>query len=324
MVVVIAVILVLVGLVLPAASTMWNQRKIAEAHNTIQGVLRTTRAKAAQGQRGDMGVLFFVDDKGIQRLATIARNPFDPDNPPPAMQDPATLQFIPGADWQTNLNWRDVFTVTPERPQSLPPGMRVVPQYALVDETAAQQAGLAKHEFFLDAELANQDFANLPAMGDQAQRHRNYFAVIFAADGRLITDRDILVRDTDLDPSSAAAPPLAGDPANPAYHGYGDGTGLLVAPTATPPVKFYATNGTPTAFPSPEYPPADSLVIDPGDAATALSFVPVDGLMVYDDSLFREAATDAEKRATLLDTGQPFYVHHLTGAIVKGPTGENQ
>jgi hypothetical protein len=44
--------------------------------------------------------------------------------------------------------------------------------------------------------------------------------------------------------------------------------------------------------------------------------------LVYDESLFAAAGTSEQKRQYLLDAAQPFYVHRLTGAVVRGPVGE--
>lgn len=304
MIVVMAVIVILVSLVVPAATTMWNQRKIADAHNSINGILRTTRAKAAQGRLGDAGVLFYLDDRGIQHAATIARIPLDPD---------AAQPDGPAIPWQSDPNWRDVYTVVPGRTQALPAGMRVVPQYALIDQQQANDANppLASHQWFSNDELANEEFENLAADGDQGQRQRNHFAVLFSADGRLMTDRNVLVRDVDLDDD---------DPGK----GKGDITGLPVhADTATPLSRYYDRKQSgPQTFDN-NYTLPDFLVIPGEGQSVAACFAPVDGLLVYDDALFKEAATPADKRQFLRDQGQPFYVHHLTGAIVKGPTGEN-
>ena len=54
----------------------------------------------------------------------------------------------------------------------------------------------------------------------------------------------------------------------------------------------------------------------------AISFPSVDGLLVYDDSLFNEFDVDRDKRDFLLRTSQPMYVNRLTGSVVRGPVGE--
>ena len=56
----------------------------------------------------------------------------------------------------------------------------------------------------------------------------------------------------------------------------------------------------------------------------AINFRSVDGLLVYDDSLFAELATPDEKRDLIIKTAQPLYISRLSGAVVLGPAGENQ
>jgi prepilin-type N-terminal cleavage/methylation domain-containing protein len=302
MIVVIAVILVLVGIVLPAATTMWSQRRISEAQNTVQGLLRSTRAKAFQGERGDVGLFFYVDERGVQQIVTITRSPFDPDDPP----ENTGGDLPPESRWQSDCGWRDVYTVAAEGRQAMPPGMRVVPRYAIDDPPS----GGDSFAFFSAEELANDDFTTV--VEDQAQRHRNFFSVLFAADGRLLTGRDVLIRDRDEDPD--------GDP----RHGFGDVTGLTISDDAQ---RYFAQNGAPATIGGEACVPADSalsdLVVEPG-GTTALNFRSVDGILVHDDSLFKDAGTPEERRRLLVESAQPFYIHHLTGAVVKGPSGENE
>ena len=79
MIVVVAIILVILGIALPALTTLWDERKVSEAQNTIQGLLMTTRAKALQAVSGvDSGIFFFIDAEGVQRIVSIERaNPGD-------------------------------------------------------------------------------------------------------------------------------------------------------------------------------------------------------------------------------------------------------
>ena len=63
-VVVVAIILIIVGLVLPAASELWNERRSAEAENVIQGLLMSERARAMQAGGVEGGILAFVDAEG--------------------------------------------------------------------------------------------------------------------------------------------------------------------------------------------------------------------------------------------------------------------
>ena len=66
------------------------------------------------------------------------------------------------------------------------------------------------------------------------------------------------------------------------------------------------------------------LVVDNTNAnkPVAINFPSVDGLLVYDDSLFNEFDVDKDKRDFLFRTSQPIYVNRLTGSVVRGPVGE--
>jgi len=294
MVIVVAVVLLLLGIVLPAASTLWKERRIAEAQNTISGMLMTARAKAMENDFGDSGLFFYLDDAGVQRIASITQDASKAANP------------------QTRIPWANVFNILPERTYTMPVPMRAVPRYAVEDSTTNPNA--SEHERFSDdgVELANNDFSTLPSGADQAQRHRNFFTMIYSGDGQLRVRRDVLIRDRDIDFEE-----------NPG----GDITALEVADDVT---KYYLqdSSATPTApidfaeGQPPAIPEFIDVVVDPEDKKTALNFPSVDGLLVYDESLFAAAGTPEQKRQYLLDAAQPFYVHRLTGTVIRGPVGE--
>ena len=292
MVVVVAVILILVGIVLPAATAMWNQRRVAEARNTVSGMLMTTRARALQNEDGEAGMFFFLDDDGVQRIAPISRNPNHSTTPVDSRI----------RTWQTDDEWQNVFTITEGRSYTLPPPMRVVPRYVVADTINSPE--VPAYQLFNAVELANEDFRELPNDAEQAQRHRNFFSLVYSSDGSLQLWRDVLIRDIDQDEDSR-----------------GDVTGLDVGEKAVV-KKHYAKDETSPVdiLPGGAPPLIDSLLVD-GDIA--FNFPSIDGLLVYDDSMFREAGTDQEKRTYLLVTAQPFYVHRSTGTVVRGPVGEN-
>ncbi len=294
MVIVVAVILLIVGIVLPAASTMWKERRVAQAQDTISGLLMTTRARAMQDDFGDSGLFFFVDDAGVQHVASITQD--------------ATMAARP----ETREAWANVFNVTTERSYTLPAPMRVVPRYAVEDKTTNPDA--KAYALFSEDELANSDFTTLPSGGDQAQRHRNFFSMIYSSSGQLRVRRDVLIHDPHADPK---------DPR-------GDVTGLTVGGPGTPPApvspvsKYYDQTNAPQNIDPNGVQTIDFLVIDPSKTDVAINFPSVDGLLVYDESLFGAAGSAEQKRQFLLDAAQPFYVHRLTGAVVRGPVGENQ
>ena len=309
MVVAMAIIVVLVTLVLPAANALWSQRKTSEANNTIQSLLMTARARALRAGRpengqftfyleppptgvprrasgGETGLLFFVDKTGVQRIVSIAQ--------------------VNAGD----LGWENVFGVTPDRDINLPEPMRVVPRY-VVDNPAA---GGADPQTFSPQELAKNDFDD-PA-GDVPQRHRNFFTMIYSDEGHLLTWRDVLIydEDGDLDHRGDRTGLWVGDVSEDdyevdQYYDYHNGSkkGLDVRdPGRT--IPYLVTSG----FGPPS-----------GSAVAALNLPSVDGLLVYDDSLFNELETAERKREFLLESAEPFYVNRLTGAVIRGPRGEN-
>lgn len=293
MVIVVAVVLLILGIVLPAASTLWKQRRVSEAQNTISGTLMTARAKAMENDFGDSGLLFYLDDAGVQRIAAINQDAKKSANP------------------DTREAWANVFNVLPERTYALPVPMRVVPRYAIEDATTNPNA--MAYELFSEMELANNDFnaPPNPPVRDHAQRHRNFFTMIYSSDGQLRVRRDVLIRDVDADAEE-----------NPG----GDVTGLGVGGAGTTPVpvaKYYDQANVAQAIDPEGVQTIDSLVNDVGKPDVAINFPSVDGLLVYDESLFSNAGTAEQKRQFLLDAAQPFYVHRLTGAVVRGPVGES-
>ncbi len=287
MVVVIVVILIIVGLVVPAAAALWNERKMSGAINIVKGLLMTSRAHALKAGGVETGFLAFVDDKGVQHFVSI-------EQPAERLDDPA---------------WQHVFVIRGTRDQVLPAPMRVVPRY-VVDDPDADQEGWAT---FSDAELDNNDFDNVE--GNQAQRHRNYFTMVYSTDGHLLINRDVLIQDRDADQDT-----------------FGDRTGLAVGPgdpndnvnDGTTENFYDIRTDAPTDF-DPLNPgiTIESLAVDGSATPVAINFSSVDGLLVYDDSLFKEVP-QSEKRAVMLRTAQPLYVSRFTGATIRGPVGENE
>ena len=125
MTVVIAIIILLAGLVVPAATQMWRDRKIADAQNLITGMLMIARARAIQSGGAETGLFFFVDDQGVQRVAPITQDPNDP-----AQTD--QTKIIKG--WESDGRWYNVFTTLRDRTFTLPAPMRVTPVYAVCPE----------------------------------------------------------------------------------------------------------------------------------------------------------------------------------------------
>lgn len=279
LIVVMVIILIILGLVLPAARDMWNERRLSQAENTLQGLLMSARANALKAGGVETGMLFYIDNRGVQRIVSIRRV----DSAEPRMQN--------------------VFVATEDRTHDMPPPMRVVPR-AVVDNAGDPFVT------YSDEELANQDFFDPPGAVNQAQRHRNFFTMIYTSHGNLTVRRDVLIQDVDVDEDKIGdvtglgvhyAP---GDPPEPTVEEYWkqDDTKARIDPTAANRGVLY-------------------LVADADDVA--YNFPSVDGLMVYDDSLLTGLDTAAERREFLLRSGQPFYVNRLTGTVIKGPVGES-
>jgi len=316
MVVVVATVLILLTVVLPAAARMWNERRAAEAQNTISGMLMTARAKAMQSAGGESGLLFFVDGEGVQRVASITQDPNVVHDETWCVTGPGGEQDCSNPSWRMEPAWENVFTVSAERHFTMPPPMRAAPRYA-VDESTMTQT-LTSWQEYSDEELGNDDFNSLATGGDQAQRHRNFFAMVFSNNGELRVRRDVLIRDVDVDAEE-----------NPG----GDVTGLRVSRATTPARDYYRFDNTRTPIPALRAvldasgrwqtycKPVDFVVTD--DSNTAINFPSVDGLLVYDDSLFKSAGGAAQRRQYLLDSAQPFFVHRQSGTVVRGPVAES-
>jgi len=316
MVVVVAIVVVLIGLILPAASTMWNERKLADAENTIKGLLMTTRANAVGGSEGQHGILFYLDDEGVQHVAAIAQAPIEP-------ADLDTDGDIDGSDLDIlRLCYLDVFRVQPGRNWAIPAPLRVTPSYIAQPDASGSTDNVS---VFSDEEVANDNFDSPEAISgrppDQAQRHRNFFTMVFSTEGQLMVRRDVLIQDPDLEKPAPANLPR------------GDLTGLAVGidhstdpPKATV-TRFYdkTTNMPRRIDPTggPYTVAIPHLVVGESSMDVGLNFPSVDGLLLYDDSLFKELTEPGEKRDYLLTKGLPLYVNRLTGSLVRGPVGED-
>jgi hypothetical protein len=328
MVIVVAIVIVLITMVVPAASSLWRERRISDAQNTISGQLMSARARALQGEHvqgdsfaltdpanpanprrllpgGESGLFFFVDGDGVQRIAAIVQT---------MPEDRTCLGDDGGACIRENRaireSWANVFTVVPGRVASLPAPMRVVPRHAVCDPPVSGvptcQGYDLSYELFSKEELAHTDVYT--TAGDQAQRHRNFFTMIYSTDGQLVVDRDVLIRDVDeIDEAPGEQT--------------GDVTGLKVLDEAEVRNYFPRTDVTPTTLQlSPASGPYEGIEIVAEDGGTALNFSSVDGLLVYDESSF--AAWGDDKQRFFLENAWPFYVHRLTGAVIRGPVGE--
>ncbi len=320
MVVVVAIIVIIIAISLPAISTMWDKQKIADADNKIQGLLMTTRSRAVAGDQGEQGLLVYLDDKGAQRMVPIAQAKV-PDDPPCAAP---TLNELQACRDAYRLAYLDVFAVQDAQQVVLPTPLRVVPRYVVIpDATRTADQVLT----FSDAELANPTWNALAPGNNQAQRHRNYFAMVFSTDGQLLDRRNVLIQDIDDDGDGRGD--LAGLPSSydhqsdmaqvTQYYDKSDDQAKPLDPTgnasivAIPYLVVEATDTTdpPNTATTPQ-------------KTTAINFPAVDGLLLYDDAQFREIEDPADKRKFLLGNARPIYVNRITGAIIRGPVGEGE
>lgn len=324
MTVVIAIIVLLAGLVVPAATQMWRDRKIADAQNLVSGMLMTARARAIQPGGAETGLLFYIDEQGAQRVVPISQDPNDP-----AQADPAKL--IRG--WESDARWLNVFTVVRGGGFTLPSPMRAMPLYGICGQNDEQgicenplQAGEPRADFqsFSDTELANNDLsaATIGTGFNTAQMHRNFFTLIFGSDGEMMVGRDVIIRDvfdeaeaTDEEGEGTITKIHVKAPSSGItdYYGFADGN----------PKEPLAGSGA-TYFDGSDVQdrPPNWLAVDGN--GVALNFPSVDGLLVYDDSLFNEAGEAEARRDYLKNYGMPFYINRITGAVIRGPVGLSQ
>jgi len=308
MVVVIAIIILLAGLVVPAATQMWKERKIADAQNVISGMLMTSRARAIQSGGAETGLFFFVDDQGVQRAAAISQDPND-----------SSQSTAKNTAWQTESKWYNVFTVSRDRSFTIPAPMRVMPRYAVCGAAPYLCDGVdpaESHHVFSNNELVNNDV--LLDSTEPGQRHRNFFTLIFSPAGELKVGRDVLLRDSD-DLDATGETYKSGDVTHlPAWDDESGANSLTYKIWEDPSVVATLVVVEPGKI------TIDDVIIDDTNTSTALNFPSVDGLLVYDDSLFNEAGDADAKRKYLADQGLPFYINRITGAVIRGPTGETQ
>lgn len=299
MIVVVAIISVLIGIAMPAISQLWKERKVSDTINSIKGALTGARAAALEGRQGQTGLFFFVNAEGAQRVVRIHQAKPDP-----------------GSPMSEQLAYANVFVVEDGRQWTIPPPYRVAPRYAVEPD----QTGALAYTAFSDAELANENFAAPPDGINVAQRHRNFFTIVFSTDGHVVVGRDVLIMDGDPRPED----PGDGDADE---NNIGDRTGLRVGydhGNGEANVVEYFDRTSVTGAKIPIDPMGSTavplLVVDRSDVA--INFPSIDGLLVHDDSLLK--VFDApSKRDFLARQAQPMYLDRLTGSVIEGPIGEN-
>ncbi|MCP4591149.1 MAG: prepilin-type N-terminal cleavage/methylation domain-containing protein [bacterium] len=316
MLTVVVIIVLILGMAVPAFTSMWDQRKQSQALNLLHGSLRTVRAKALH--KSEMGLFFYVDP--VTQRQMIA--PIVPDAPNP---DPESHEYKtdcsgelasgdPITDCITDFMAQDRFRVVEGDIHELPAPFRVAPRSILSLAT------------WPEMDIAHDAF-DQPTLSATTgwPRHRNFFTVIFGANGRLTHGRNVLIHDIALRNQTNSAIKL---------DGRGKRTGLNVGD----PLNYYANDfADPGGSPVPLDPDGKSLydiivemdlsAATPGPTQDAISFTSAGGLLLYDESTLTEIPYEAGsffKRDHLLDAGIPLYITRMTGEVVEGPRGEGK
>jgi prepilin-type N-terminal cleavage/methylation domain-containing protein len=313
MLTVVVIVALLLAMVVPGFTKIWEERKVAQAETLLHGILSSARGQALR--HAERGLFFFLDPvTGQQMIVPIAA---DPPNSDPGSHEYTVDCAAPPVitDCISDAMAENRFFVIEGDMFGLPIPMRVVPR-AVVELDKNGKA------LWSDADLAVESCNQAPTGGWPAKypRQRNTFAVIFGPDGKLQVNRTVVIHDSALTLLSATQ-----------KLGYGYRTRLptsdpteyyLNVPNATDTAKLDAT-GSRKLY--------DILVErDAGGQPTtkALNFPSVDGLLIYDDSALAgipyQQATDTFKRTYLMENARPLYISRLTGDVLEGPKGENE
>lgn len=295
LVVVLGIISVLAVISLPNINRMVTDTRRADAENRLQGLLRSARMRALHRQEGG---LFFYIEGDAQKIAFIQAEPLnlikpvDEDTAPDWGDDGA----LHGGDDVVEKDTVDRFRVLTDTVYELPPPFRAVPRNIPFDEDGADFT-------WDDDELANNDHRKRPTNGSPGiENHRNFFTIIFSPDGTIQVGRPVLIHDHSINSD------------------FGGITGL--------PVAFAEDYQDVTTLSFKSFKPGHPLpkmVVNESDDK-ALTFPSVDGVLVYDDALFRDHADDdvVTMRQFLIRHSRPLYISRQTGAIVRGPRGEDE
>ncbi len=296
LVVVLGIIAFLAVVTLPAVSRMMEDSRLTETENKIKGLLRSARSRAMDNK--EAGLFFFVQD-GVQKAVFIAAE-----------------QNGVGMTQQTTA---DRFRVLEGNVFAFPPPYRVVPRGVLDrEDRPGNQVGPF---YWSNLELASDDYRDMVQEdGNRPQNHRNFFTILFTAEGHLLTREIVLIHDGDeeTDGASDAAPGTSGEVP-------GTVTGLPVATVAV----YQDAAGDQFLDFNPPPPSGISLsaMLTSGEPQkAALNFPSVDGLLVYDDSVFRDYLEIPDGptllRQYLIESAAPYYVSRQSGMVIAGPKGE--
>jgi prepilin-type N-terminal cleavage/methylation domain-containing protein len=288
LIVVVVVITILLGIILPALTSMWRQRNVSTAETSIRGLLATARSNALR--RGERGLFFFLDGN-VQKIAPIILQPVQPPQTPPQPDDDPAGTTPPIV--------RDRFRVTDGPIITLPAPLRVCPRNVVDDNDNDPTNEPMGPGFWDNDEMNSEDYRATGVF--EPERHRNFFTIVFDREGRVVAGRNVLIQDIDGNGDNK-----------------GDRTGLAVAASAT---QFYPYPVTvppgPQSFSIPPGATLKWLLVEAGAGGVALNFPGADGLLVYDEDVYREQPSGVDKRTFLRDHGQPYYVTRY-GDVIAG------
>jgi prepilin-type N-terminal cleavage/methylation domain-containing protein len=313
LIVVISIISVLAAITLPSMSRIWEERNLSDTRNKIAGLMRTASVKAT-GDR-ERGWFFYIDpETNKQRIAPIVStfgDRYEPDNLPKLAQDAV-----------------NVFKIDEGTIHTIGAPYRVAPR-SIFDEFRLDNPAflLSANLRWSPDEIANENYKTDVDSPIDAQRHRNFFTVIFSADGRLRVDRPVLIQDTVLgndgswgssDDEDESSEDRVGDiiglEVHEAVHWSGLRSAECDAVSSMPPCQLTIID-----------PENMDLVTEMGSGnPTAINFPSVDGLAIYNDAQFQEQPTEEDKLTFIRRTAVPLFISRQTGTIIDGPVGESE
>jgi len=298
--VVIAIVAILLGLTVPSVSSMWRQRGEADSINTIRGLLESARSRAIQ--KGEYGLFFYVDNRGIQRIKFIEA---DPGGSGASAKDIQDCEAINGAGTGNCIT----------QPMAVN-RFRVVAGESFGLQTPYRAAA----GWSIELNASNQPWPSLMENQwgtvrpiDTPRNHRNFFAIVFDRNGQMVVDRDVLIHDADADNNNL-----------------GDATGMPL-PISTPATipggvdEYWYWDQTSGSAQSANIGANsgddlyDMILVPDGRAA---NFRSVSGAVVYDDSqVTGEGLNAMQIRNLLLESGQTLVVSRFTGDVIVAQRG---
>ncbi len=182
--VVVGIVVIILVIAIPAFS-VWESRKREEAINLVSGLLQTAQTQAMTGKKS-LGLFFYVNPSDNAQYIW----PIEPYPEPTDVNSAKAAQFG--------------YKIRGDSPFRLPPPMRVVPLDVLrcfdSDNLYGWRPEQLANNQLDDAPSASVDSAPFydPATTPPTygfQYHRNFFVVLFGADGRMVLYREVHISD---------------------------------------------------------------------------------------------------------------------------------